>query len=212
MVARAIAEPHGLADQRRIGLERRRPEAVGEDRRAGGVGAVVGGSEQAAEHRTQPHHLEVRAADDSGAHLPRFAQTDHRELDHREVAELGQRLHPALEVPQLGHREVGVLGGDAGRALPQIDQAVLVLVHQRSEQHAAHDAEDRRVGADPERERRDDGEGETLHAGQRAKGVADVGEEAHEHVTGTLNDTGLYRAGAGPVNAPGAAGPGRRSS
>ena len=69
--------------------------------------------------------------------------------------------------------------GDARRALAQIDQAILVLVDERPQQHAAHHAEDGRVGADAQRQGGDDGEGEAFDPGQRAEGVADVGEQAH---------------------------------
>ena len=47
--------------------------------------------EQPPEHRAQPHHLEVRAADHAGAHHARLAEADHREVDRREVAEGGER-------------------------------------------------------------------------------------------------------------------------
>ena len=52
-------EPYDLADHRGIALERRGPEAVGQHDGAGGIGAVVPHVDQAAEHRTQAHHLEV---------------------------------------------------------------------------------------------------------------------------------------------------------
>ena len=43
--------------------------------------------------------------------------------------------------------------------------------------HAAHDAEDRGVGADAEAEGEDDGEGEAAGAQEAADGVAQVGDE-----------------------------------
>ena len=53
------------------------PEAIGEDRGAGGLRAVVVRVEQAAEDWLQAHDLEVRAADDAGADHARFAEADH---------------------------------------------------------------------------------------------------------------------------------------
>ena len=53
----------------------------------------------------------------------------------------------------------------------QDDERVAVRVGQRLEQHAVDDAEDRRVGADAERHRHDDDEGE---AGVAAKGADPV--------------------------------------
>ena len=127
---RAVAEADGLADDRRIALERRvqnrwvstaAPAASGRRRRA----------EQTAEHRPKAHHVEVRAADDAGADHARLAQADHREADGGEIAEGGQRLDAGAQVLDLGDREVGVLGADSGRALADVDQPVLVAVDER---------------------------------------------------------------------------------
>ena len=60
------------------------------------------------------------------------------------------------------------------RALADVDQAILVAVDERPQQHAADDAEDRGVGADAERERHHDGRGESLGAQQRAQRDAHV--------------------------------------
>ena len=51
---------------------------------------------------------------------------------------------------------------DAGRALADVDQAILVAVGQRLEEHAANHAEDRGVRPDAERQGQDDGDGQTL--------------------------------------------------
>ena len=64
-------------------------------------------------------------------------------------------------------------------ALADVDQAVLVAVDQRPQQHAADDAEDGGVGADAERQREDDGDGQALDPGQRPQREAEVGDEAH---------------------------------
>ena len=66
------------------------------------------------------------------------------------------------------------------RALPDVDQALLVVVDERLEQHAADHAEDRRVGADAERERQDDGDGQAAGPEQRAKRVAKIGQQSHD--------------------------------
>ena len=56
----------------------------------------------------------------------------------------------------------------------QLDEPFAVLVGQRPQQHAIDDAENRRVGADPERHRDDDHERETGIAAQAANAVTDV--------------------------------------
>jgi hypothetical protein len=64
----------------------------GEDGGAFSLRPVVARVEQAAPHWTQSHDLEIRPADDAGADRPGFAQPEHGELDHREVAEGAERL------------------------------------------------------------------------------------------------------------------------
>ena len=62
----------------------------------------------------------------------------------------------------------------------QVDEPVAVAVGQRLEQHAADDAEDRRVGADAERQREDDDGGEAGAVSQRAQRVPEIGRDALE--------------------------------
>ena len=90
---RAGAEANGLAEHLRIAVERGGPEAVRQHRRARRVLPIVARAEQAADHRAQPHHLEVRPADDAGANDARLAEADHGEVDGGEVAERGDRLY-----------------------------------------------------------------------------------------------------------------------
>ena len=147
-------------------------------------------------HRAQAHDVEVRAADDAGADDARLAEADHRELDRREVAERGERLHPAWRSRSRAPRTLAFVRADARRALADVNQPVLVAVHQRPQQHAADDAEDRGVGADAERERDDDGDGQALDPGQRAQREAEVGQEAHKgsitRSSATLCDRAVY--------------------
>jgi len=60
---------------------------------ARGIRTIVGGVDEAAAHGPQTHHVEERAADHSRAHDARLAETDHREVDGREVAQRGHGLH-----------------------------------------------------------------------------------------------------------------------
>ncbi len=174
----AIAESYRPADDGRIALPRGRPEAVCQHRRARGLRAIVGRTEQPAQHRPEPHHLEVRAADDTGAYDAGLAEADHRELDDGEVAERADGLHALLEIAELRHREVGVLDLDARRALADVDQTILIAIGKRAEQHAANHAEDRGVRADSERQGDDDGDGESLDPGEGAQRKTEVGHEA----------------------------------
>ena len=51
----------------------------------------------------------------------------------------------------LGDGEVDVVAARPVGRLAQVDEPIAVAMRQRLEQHAAHDAEDRRVRADAER-------------------------------------------------------------
>ena len=160
--------------------ERRRPEAMGQHRRAGRLRPIVGRTEQPAEHRAQPHDVEVRAADHAGADDARLAEADHRELDGREVAERASSvLTRACRSRISGTEKLAFSTAEAGRALADVDQPVLVAVDERPQQDAAHDAEDRGVGADAERQGDDDGDGQPLDPGQRPQGETEIGVEAH---------------------------------
>ena len=61
------------------------------------------------------------------------------------------------------------------------DQPVGLFERQRTQQDGVHDAEDRRVGADAEREDRDDGERERGRARQHPEGVSEIGGERSDH-------------------------------
>ena len=81
-----------------------------------------------------------------------------------------------------GTEKLRVLDADALGRLADVDQAVLVAVDQRPQQHAADDAEDRGVGADTQRQREDDGERQALGSGEGPKGELEVSQERHEPV------------------------------
>ncbi len=164
--ATVALEAHLLSDDAWVRVQRRAPESIGQHDCAGGIGTVVGGTEQAAEHRAQSHHLEVVAVDDSGGNLARRAEPHDGEVDRRNCAQIGDRLQPRTEVVDFGDGEGRVVDVDAGSALPQVDEAVFVSVGERTQQHGAHDAEDGGVGADAESERDGDGDPEWAHAPQ----------------------------------------------
>ena len=129
------------------------------------VRAIVLRAKEPPQGRAQPHHLEIRPADDAGADRARLAEAEHGELDGGEIAEGADRLDPGFQVAQLGDREVRVGHPDAWRALADIDEPVLIAIDQRPQQHAADDAENGGVGADAQRQREDDGHGEGLRPG-----------------------------------------------
>ena len=102
-----------------------------------------------------------------------------------------QRGDAAAQVLDLRDREVGVLDADAARALADVDQAIFIAVDERPQQHAADDAEDRGVGADPERQGDDHRDRHALDPGQRAQRKPEVGHQA-------AHDRAPAGAGHGP--------------
>ena len=110
----------------------------------------------------QSHHFEIRSADDAGLDFARLAQTDHGEADGGEVAELADGFDAARAVLRFPERKSWRSRRRCPGALPDVDEAVFIAIDERAQQHAAHQAENRGVGADAQRQREDDGDGETF--------------------------------------------------
>ena len=125
--------------------------------------------QQASEHGAQSHHLEIRSANHSRAYLARIAQSHHGEANGGEVAELANRLHRSFQVMNFRNGKHGIRKLEPRRALPDVNQPILVAVHQRAQQHPTHQAEDRRVRANAQRQRQNDGDRQPLRPPQRPK-------------------------------------------
>jgi hypothetical protein len=97
------------------------------------------------------HNIEVVAANDASLNFARLTQADHGETDGREIAERAQGFNSGAQILDFGHGEGCVVVATPGAALTDIDQPVLVAVHERFEEHAAHQREDGGVGADAKR-------------------------------------------------------------
>jgi hypothetical protein len=103
----------------------------------------------------QTHHIEIAPVDHSAIDFAGRAEPDEGEGDCGEIAELAESLDPLLQVPNFRHRPSAVFLAHAWRALPDINQPVLVAIDQRLNEHAAHEREDGSVGADTQRQRHD---------------------------------------------------------
>jgi hypothetical protein len=130
---------------------------MGHHRGARSLRPVVDRTEESALDRAEPHHLEVRPADDPRPNLARLAQADHREVDRGEIAEGGQRLDTCAKIQDFRHGEGRILDTDATRALANVNQAIFISIDERSEENTSDDAEDRRIGANSERQGEDNG-------------------------------------------------------
>ena len=155
---------------------------MGEDDHSGSVRSVVAGIEQSAEHRAKTHDIEIGAAHDAGLDDARFAEADHREFNRGKIAERADGSRRGFEVLDFGYRERGVLHPVARSALADVDETVLVAIHEWSQQYSAHHAEDRGVGADAERQRDHDGRGKSLCATKRSNRDAHVLAERYAGV------------------------------
>ena len=176
---RPRAEPHGLAEHRRVAARApssrsgasapRRRRRSGRRRACRAAGPSTGRRPMTSKY--EPPTTPARTT--RGSPRPTIVKPM-VEKSPKAVSVLTR----ARRSCNLRHRERGVLGADAGRALADVDQAVLVAVDQRPQQHAAHHAEDRGVGADAERQGQDDGDRQPLDLAERARGDAQVGRQA----------------------------------
>ena len=146
---RRAVQPQLLADDARVAAEALHPAFVREHHDGRNARPVVARPREPAEHRREPHDLEVVAGDEPrlDAHgafvaLERAASTANIRRCRRAIwRRRGSRALPGTEKAMLAPpRSV--------HRLSQVDQPVAVAVRQRLEQHAADDAEDRGVGAD----------------------------------------------------------------
>src|SRR5262245_20848636 len=162
------AKLNRLPDNRRISPERVRPETIGENNNAGSLGTVILRSDQASEHRTQSHHIEIRPVDYAAIDFARLAQPADREIDSREVTKFPQRLDPSLQVLNFQNRPRIVFGTCARRALPDINQPVFIAIDQGLDEHAPHEGENGGVGANAECQRDDYDKRETWRFAEAA--------------------------------------------
>jgi hypothetical protein len=86
-------------------------------------------------------------------------------------------MRGSVQIVHFRHREGHVLGADARPALSEIDQPIFIAIDERPEENAAHDAENGGIGADAERERDNDGGGETFGAQQRSEADSHLSTE-----------------------------------
>src|SRR5882724_283647 len=145
------AKTYGFADHRSIFVKIVRPETICDNHYAGSFGTVVLRFDETAENGVQAHDFKVVAANDASLNFARLTEADHCEPDCGEIAERAQRLDAGAQIIEFGHGEGCVVVAESRGALTDIDQPVLVAVHERFEEHAAHQREDSGVGADAKR-------------------------------------------------------------
>src|SRR5580692_6215484 len=160
-------EANGFADDRRILVKSGRPETVRENNDAGSFRTIVLRSDEATEHGMKAHHVEIRAADNTTSNGTRLTEADHGEVHGGEVAKRAQGFHARAQILYLRYGKRRVFVVDAGGALSDVDQPVLVAVDKMLEQHSAHQRENSSVRADAERQRENHGNREARSPKQR---------------------------------------------
>ena len=133
------------------------PELVRQHYCAGGARPIVALVEQAAQDGLQPHYFEIGAVDHSGVDFTCLAESLCRKVDGGKRAEFADGLQVRAYVTDLRNRERGVAHLQAGRALLDVNQPIFIAIHQRTQQHAAHNAENGGVHANTQRQREGDG-------------------------------------------------------
>ena len=144
------------------------PEPVADERDPRRVGPILLRQERPAQGRLDPERREIGLGD---PHHPdafgvAFRAADGGRADEPVRAHRGERAGVAGVVEEVGRREIAHLAVVVVEAA-QLDELLGCGVGQWGEQHRAHHAEHRRVGADAEGQRADGDQGE-----------AGVGEEA----------------------------------
>src|SRR6202522_1602728 len=134
-------EANGFADDRRILAQSGRPEAAGKNNDARSFRTVVLRSDEATEHGTKAHHVKICAADNATSNGTRLTEADHGEVHGGEVAKRAQGFYARAQILYLRYGKGRVVVADAGGALPDIDQPLLVAVDKGLQQDSAHQRE-----------------------------------------------------------------------
>ncbi len=162
------------ADDRRVAAPGAQPVRMAEDQHRLGAWLVVVGREGAAEERPGAEHAEEVGRDDAGLHAFGLAAAEEVEPHRVVLGETGEGVLAPPQVLDVRHREPLLLVGVERQALVEHHQPVGLAVRQLVQQDATHDAEDRRVGADAQGERRHHRAGVARVPAQQAEREAHV--------------------------------------
>ncbi len=143
----------GRADDVRIAAVAAHPRAVTEHGGGRGAGQVLLGDEQTPERRARAEHRQQVRGHADGADPLRLASAGQVVVPADRDGDLLESVMPGLDVEVLRRGEPVLRDAQAGRAVPEDDQPVGVLIRKRTQQQCARDAEDGRVRPDAERDR-----------------------------------------------------------
>src|ERR1700677_2667528 len=170
-------EANRFADNRRILAQSGRPETVGKNNDARSFRTVVLRSDEATEHGTKAHHVKISAADNATSNGTRLTEAHHGEVHGGEVAKRAQGFYARAQILYLRYGKGRVVVADAGGALSDIDQPLLVAVDKRLEQDSAHQRENGSVRADAERQCKNHGDRQPWSPNQRVGRNSQIANE-----------------------------------
>jgi hypothetical protein len=172
-LVRAAVERNAAPDDRRITPEPPLPEAVRDDDHGPGRGSVFGGEERAAPSRRDAQQFEEVRRRDGVLHLFRLVgcEVESAQRPRRHAVEHLILLLNISKIRQRERQRHQPLRRPCGR---QQHETIGVCEGKRSKQHGISYAEQRGVGADPERQRDERGDRHRRSPQQRADGVANV--------------------------------------
>ena len=177
---RIAAHVDRAVDDAWIAVEPALPERVRQHGQAV-AGRVFVGAPDAAEQRLDPECLKQTRGRLDAVYELGIAGTDEIERHVGDRTGGLERGHGRRDVEVVGRRRVVARKAHRRGVLPDHDEARRILERQPLEQHRVGDAEDRGVGADAERERRDDRGGEAGPSLERAQRETNVlCDVAHE--------------------------------
>ncbi len=148
---------------------------------------------EAAELRPHAEHAREVAQRRRDADALRLAVARQRAVADPEPGDRLERVFARGQVQHLRYRERRVIEVERRDVLPHDVQPVQPFHRQRPEQHRVDQAEDRRVGADAERQRDDGEDREARRRAQRAPGVSQILQQAFHRFrsSGSLRREGV---------------------
>ena len=159
---RAVDGDHA-PDDRFVAAERGAPDFARQHRHVFRAGQRVGPRELPAADRGDPEHGHQLGRDQRGVDAPRLIRRAEVDGAGPIAAHVLEGLVPLAELEELGRRDPELIEPEARELARDEDQPRGVRIRQRLEDHAVDDAEDGRVGADPQRQRQ--------HRHERVAGV-----------------------------------------
>jgi hypothetical protein len=191
---RRPVETHDLANRRDRSREAAGPVAVADHRHQWRAGLVVVARQEPAGFGLQAERVVVAAGDERAGDTGDRIGRSRLEAEPAESCDTGEELLPIGERPDNGVREALSVDAALTRRLEIELHELLRIADRKPPQHQRVDqTEDGGVGADAEREREDDYQGEARCLGEQAQRVAHVAEDRVERRAVALRADALFR-------------------